>query len=82
MRRYYFDLRDNGTLGVDDGGTELPDLRAVQIEAARALVDMVNTVIWEQAETVLGHRIAIEVRNDNGPVLQEGFTLELERHQH
>ena len=81
MPRYYFDLRDNDELAVDDEGLELSTLQAVQIEAARSLVDMAKHAIWKKADTILGHRMAIEVRDGDGPVLQAKFTFELERHK-
>ena len=81
MARYYFDMRDNDELAVDEEGLELAALQAVQIEAARSLVDIAKEAIWEKAETVLGHRMAIEVRDENGPVLQAKFTFELEQHK-
>jgi hypothetical protein len=81
MPRYYFDIRDNDELAADDEGLDLPNLQAVQIEAARSLADMAKHAVWEKAETILGHRMAVEVRDDNGPVLQAKFTFELERHQ-
>ena len=81
MPRYYFDLRDNDELAVDEEGLELPTVQAVQIEAARSLVDMAKHAIWTKAETVLGHRMAIEVRDENGPVLRAKFTFELEQHK-
>jgi uncharacterized protein DUF6894 len=81
MPRYYFDLCDNGELAIDEEGMELPTLKAVQIEAARSLVDIAKHAIWTKAETVLGHRMAIEVRDDNGPVLKAKFTFELEQHE-
>ena len=81
MPRYYFDLRDNEELAVDEEGMELPTLQAVQIETARSLVDIVKHAIWTKAESVLRHRMAIEVRNGTGPVLQARFTFELELHK-
>jgi hypothetical protein len=60
---------------------ELPTLQAVQIEAARSLVDIAKHAIWTKADTILGHRMAIEVRDENGPVLQAKFTFELEKHK-
>ena len=77
--RYYFDLRDNDELAVDGEGVELATLQAVQIEAARSLVDMARHAIWTKAESLLRHRMAIEVRDENGAVLQAKFTFELER---
>ncbi|MEH2537108.1 MULTISPECIES: DUF6894 family protein [unclassified Bradyrhizobium] len=82
MPRYYFDLCDNDELAVDDEGLELPNLQAVQIEAARSLVDMAKHAIWSKAETVLRHRMAIEVRDEKGPVLQAKFTFKLDHHKH
>jgi hypothetical protein len=81
MPRYYFDLRDNEELAVDEEGMELPTLQAVQIETARSLVDIAKHAIWTKAESVLRHRMAIEVRNGTGPVLQARFTFELELHK-
>ena len=45
------------------------------------MVDMARHAVWEKAETVLGHRMAIEIRDDKGPVLQAKFTFEVEKHQ-
>jgi hypothetical protein len=81
MPRYYFDLREGDELAVDEEGLEMATLQTVQIEAARSLVDMAKHAIWTKAEAVLGHRMAIEVRDENGPVLQAKFTFELERHK-
>ncbi|WP_456627558.1 DUF6894 family protein [Bradyrhizobium sp. URHC0002] len=61
---------------------ELPTLQAVQIEAARSLVDMARHAVWTKAETILGHRMSIEVRDDHGPLLEARFTFELERRKH
>jgi hypothetical protein len=79
MPRYYFDLRDNDELAVDDEGVELFTLQAVQIEAARSLVDMARQAIWTKAETILDHRMAIEVRDEHGPVLQASLNGENSR---
>jgi len=40
MALYYFDLRDGDELIADEEGLELRDIRAVQQEATRALVDL------------------------------------------
>lgn len=81
MPRYYFDLRDNDELAVDDEGVELFTLQAVQIEAARSLVDMARQAIWTKTETILGHWMVVEVRDEHGPVLQAKFEFELERNK-
>jgi uncharacterized protein DUF6894 len=82
MKRYYFDLREGDTLAVDEEGLELPTLQAVQVEAARSLVDMARHAVWTKADTILDHRMVIEVRDEHGPVLQAKFSFELERHRH
>ena len=40
MKRYYFDLRDGDDLAIDEEGTKLPDMTAVQEEAALSLAGM------------------------------------------
>jgi hypothetical protein len=79
MPRYYFDLRDGNEIAVDEEGAEMANLYAVQMEAARSLVDMARHAIWTKADGVLGRPMAVEVRDENGPVLQAKFTFELER---
>lgn len=81
MARYYFDLRDEGDLAPDEEGMELPTMQAVQIEAACSLADIAKHAVWINAATMMGHRMAIEVRDENGPVLQAKFTFELERYK-
>jgi hypothetical protein len=62
MALYFFDMRVGATLLVDEEGLELPNLKAVQIEAARSLGDMAQHALWTNAETILGHRMRVEVR--------------------
>lgn len=45
-------------------------MQAVKVEAARSLVDMARHAVWTRAENILGHQMSIEVRDDDGPVLQ------------
>jgi len=40
---------------------------------------MARHAVWTKAETIVDHGMSIEVRDDNGPVLQARFTFELER---
>jgi hypothetical protein len=56
-------------------------IQAVQIEAARSLVDIAKQAIWTSAANIFGYRMAIEVRDENGPMLQARFTFELERYE-
>jgi hypothetical protein len=81
MTLYFFDMRDGAELYADDEGVELPDLKAVQSEAARSLVDMTRHTKWTKAKSLLGHRMAVEVRDAVGPVLQARFTFEIEGHK-
>ena len=78
MTRYYFDLRDRDGFIIDDEGFELPDIEAVQREAVLSLADQGRGA----AEKAIGSLtdLAIEVRDDAGPVMQVSFNLHLLRH--
>jgi hypothetical protein len=54
-------------------------MQAVQIEVVRSLVDMAKDAVWTKADTIVDHRMALEVRDENGPVLHAKFRFELER---
>ena len=47
-------------------------------EAARSLADMARDAVRKSQDT-MGRQMAIEVRDDNGPVLQVKFTFEIDR---
>lgn len=79
MKRYYFDLRDGDALSRDEEGIELPDIKAVQEEAVRALADMARD--RAEAGSDLARYLAIEVRDDNRPVMRATFTFDIERLQ-
>ena len=73
MKRYFFDIRDGDELSPDEVGVELPDIKAVKAEAARSLADISRTDSF-------GHpfrHMAIEVRDDDGPVLEATFHWKL-----
>lgn len=61
-------------------GVELSTLEEVQEEAARTLADMMRDAVRQDLEDV-GYPVAIEVRDDEGPVLQLKFTFEPGRRQ-
>jgi hypothetical protein len=83
MPRYYFDLRDGDELAVDEEGVELRDIDLVQEEAARSLADMARDVVRRPAhDRNLSHQLAIEVRDDHGPVMQVKFTFAVEKLKH
>jgi hypothetical protein len=78
MPRFYFDLRDGDDLAVDEEGLELPDMSAVQAEAAISLADMARDAVHSDPLVSGGHRMSIEVRDDVGPVMQVRFLFEFE----
>ncbi|MEH2553655.1 hypothetical protein V1286_001184 [Bradyrhizobium algeriense] len=78
MKRYYFDLRDGDAVSVDEEGLELPDIEAVQEEAARSLVDMAKDAVRGRRFNGFGRGMEVEVRDEDGPVLQAKFTFEID----
>ncbi|TAI62687.1 DUF6894 family protein [Bradyrhizobium sp. 31Argb] len=79
MPRYYFDVRNDETIALDEEGLELLDIEAVQEEAARAFADMARDAVNQSAVSTLAQRMAIEVRDNAGPVLQVSFTFAVDR---
>jgi hypothetical protein len=78
MPRYYFDIREGDDLASDDEGLELPSIERVQEEAARSLADMARDAV-RSPHNGADHRLAIEVRDDTGPLLQVKFTFQVDR---
>jgi hypothetical protein len=74
--RYYFDIRENNEIAVDEQGLELPDLKSAEVEAAHSLGDMAKNM----PDGVDGHHMAIEVRTDVGPIFTATFIFQLTRH--
>jgi hypothetical protein len=66
MGRYYFDVRNGRQLAIDEEGSILPNLGAVQEEAACALGDLARDMLRLQS----GQHLAIEVRDASGPVIE------------
>jgi len=81
MSRYYFDMRQDDEIAPDEEGLELPTIESVLEEAARSLADMARDAAQTHRD---GTRrpMAIEMRDDSGPVLQAQFTFEVERRRH
>jgi hypothetical protein len=75
MALYYFDLRDEAELLVDEVGTDLRDMRAVQDEAARAL----SGLAWDamRLNGVKGQQVILEVRDAHGPVMEAKISFEI-----
>ena len=82
MKHYFFDIRDGDKVALDEEGMVLSDIQAVQEEAARSLADIAKNAARGSSSQGIRHRIAIEVRDDAGPVLQAKFTFAVERHKH
>ena len=79
MALYFFDLRDDAEFLVDEEGTELRDMRAVQDETARAL----SGLAWDamRSEGVKGQQMIIQVRDAHGPVMEVKLSFEIARKQ-
>jgi hypothetical protein len=78
MKRYYFDLRDGDAVSVDEEGLELPDIEAVKEEAARLLVDMAKDAVRGRRFDGFGRGVDVEVRDEDGLVLQAKVTFEID----
>ena len=81
MPRYYFDIREGDDLAPDDEGLELPSIERVQEEAARSLADMARDAVRKPHDGA-DHDMAIEVRDDTGPLLQVKFTFHVHQLRH
>jgi hypothetical protein len=81
MPRFYFDFRDGDDLLFDDEGLELSSIASVQEEAVKALADMARDAMRSpKYDGSKNRRMALEVRNEAGPVLQVKFTFEIARY--
>ena len=78
MKRYYFDIRDaEGRIFGDLDGVEFPDIQAVQEEAALSLAEIARDRIRLQTKHPIQQGMAVQVRDDQGPVLQATFHFEI-----
>jgi len=75
MKRYYFDIREGDHLAADEEGLMMRDIDAVQQEAAQSLADMARDAVSGR----MLHRMAIEVRDDIGPVLEVRYLWQMRR---
>ena len=78
MPRYYFDLKDSRGIFLDEEGSELPDMDAVQNEAAKSLGDMTRDAA-RHSKGSAAEQMSIEVRDEAGPVMHVRFSFEIER---
>ena len=72
MPLYFFNTRDNDDMVEDHIGTECRDLEAAKIEAAMTLAGLARDVLPGSSR----RELAIEVRDDQGPVLMARMTFE------
>ena len=78
MPHYFFDLRDGDHFIPDEEGLELSSLGKVQEEAARSLADFARDRVQRSHDGV-GHSMAIDVRDGDGPLLQLKFSVDVNR---
>jgi hypothetical protein len=81
MMRYFFDLRDGDELAVDEEGVELPNMQRVQEEAASSLAELARGHVLE-AVTDGANDMAIEVRDEDGPLMKVTFLFGPDRVRH
>ena len=74
MVRYFFDVRDNDSLHPDDVGVELPSIDTVKAQAGRTMGEIAKDVLPGSEVRTL----AIEVRDDLGPILRVALRFEIE----
>ncbi|WP_375160176.1 hypothetical protein [Bradyrhizobium sp. RDT46] len=74
MPRYYFDSRDDDIFIADDDGLDFSSLDDVKAQATTALTELAKDVLPGSVVRTL----AIEVRDDLGPVLRIALRFEIE----
>ncbi|WGD52398.1 hypothetical protein QA641_00110 [Bradyrhizobium sp. CB1650] len=74
MPRYYFDTSANEKFVSDDVGVEIASFEDVKREASRAIADLAKDVLPGSEVRTL----AIQVRDEVGPVLRVGLRFEIE----
>ncbi|QDF39380.1 hypothetical protein FJN17_18430 [Bradyrhizobium symbiodeficiens] len=77
MPRYYFDLRDDKGIALDEEGLELSSPRAARAEAAKSVADMARDAVFS-APNGGRQQMVIDVRDTSGPVLQVKFCVEID----
>jgi len=76
MTLYYFSLRDDRGLFADENGIDLRDETAAQEEAARVLSDKARDAVYS-FKGANDYKMSVEVRDDDGPVMNASLTFEL-----
>ena len=75
MPRYYFNVRRGDLIVPDPEGLELTSIENAWAEAAGSIADLVKDVYLRNADNEVRPRMAIEVSDDNGPMLIVGVDL-------
>ena len=81
MRRYFFDQREGDEMIPDEQGIDLVSLEAMQHEATLALAHLAKDEVRLCTIDAPARRLAINVRDEDGPVLRATFTFEIRRFQ-
>ncbi|MCS3453620.1 MULTISPECIES: DUF6894 family protein [Bradyrhizobium] len=81
MRRHFFDQREGDEMIPDEQGIDLVSLEAMQHEATFALAHLAKDEARRCIIDAPARRLAINVRDEDGPVLRATFTFEIRRFQ-
>jgi hypothetical protein len=76
MPHYYFDIRENDEVTVDELGMQLPDLQAAAVESAKSLADLAKDLL----PAARCYSLGIEVRNHDEPLFKIAIAYEFKRH--
>jgi hypothetical protein len=75
MPHYYFDIRENDKIAVDELGLDLPDLQTAAVEAAQSLADMARDML----PAARCYSLGIDVRIGDEPLFKAAIAYELKR---
>lgn len=65
--RYFFDMRENDEIAIDEIGLELPNIQAAEVEGAQSLADLAREL---QQQSEPRPSLSVEVRTDSGPLFK------------
>lgn len=71
MKKYYFDIRDGSQFIRDDEGAELPNIESARQEATTTLSEIARECVNGRRQ----YRMAVEVRDDHGPILEASLSF-------
>ncbi|WP_024510681.1 hypothetical protein [Bradyrhizobium sp. ARR65] len=73
MKKYYFDIRDGSQFISDDEGVVLPNIESARQEATSTLSEITRDWVRGRPQ----HHMAVEVRDDHGPILDASVSFVL-----